>query len=258
MAVSAPVASLARANLSVPQAPQTHYVRNFIKQAVCELRFPTLYELEGPRPPPSFAHALRKNYPNHAVVESVTVGGPTPSRSNVHSFKSRHQDWTVNLTASSVVLETTKYDSFAEFKDRLALILKASGPIIDCDFFTRVGLRYINLLPYSRPEIRNWVNPALVGALSDGIFGDAIEHNGRIGGTILGGGYLLQHGVVSAPAGGPSMYSLDFDFSSEDVTLDTTLDVVENLHSQEHSFFQWALGPKAKEYLGPSNVKEQH
>ncbi len=246
----------ARAHLCVPQSPKAHYARNFIKQAVCELRFPTLYELEGPRPPASFAHALRKDYPNHAVVESVTVGGPTPSRSNVHSFKSRQQHWTVNLTASSVVLETSQYDSFAEFKARLSHLVNAVGPIIDCDFFTRVGLRYINLLPYSRSGIRDWINPALVGALSDGVFGDALEHHGRVGGSINGGSYLLQHGLVAVLSGESKEYTLDFDFSSEDVTIDNTLDVVQNLHDQEHSLFEWALGPKAKLHLGPSDLKE--
>lgn len=250
--------SLVRAHLGVPKAAQAHFKRNFIRQAVCELRFPTLFELEASKPPSSFAHALRKEYPNHTLLESVTMG-PTTSRSNVHSFKSRQQQWTVNLSASSVVLETSRYDSFAEFKSRLAAIVAATAPIIDCDFFTRVGLRYINLLPYLRVEIREWVNPSLVGPLSEGIYGDVSEHNGRVGGTIPTGAFLMQHGIATGAVGEGSLayYSLDFDFSSEDVSLDKTIEMVQELHDQEFSLFQWALGPKAKAFLGESDIRER-
>ena len=36
------------------------YKQNFLRQAVCELRFPTLMELGDPRPPSTLFKALRK------------------------------------------------------------------------------------------------------------------------------------------------------------------------------------------------------
>ena len=244
----------ARAPLSVPVSPPARYARNFIKQAVCELRFPTLYELEGLKPPASFALALRKEYPIQQLMESVNVGAGPLSRANVHTFKSKRQRWTVTLNAASVVLETTHYESFAEFKERLAAVLKAAAPVIDSDFFTRVGLRYINTVPYQQGEIHKWVNPALVGPLSEGIYGDVIEHSGRVVGITTSGGYMLQHGLVVDGNGASRQYSLDFDFSSEDVPFSETLETVQKLHDDEFSMFHWALGPAAKAHLGPSTL----
>ena len=242
------------AHLNVPGAPPANYSRNFIKQAVCELRFPTLYELEGARPPVSFAQALRKEYPIQDLMETVSIGGGgAPSRANVHAFRSKRQRWTVTLGASSVKLETAHYGAFDEFKERLALVVKAATPIIDSDFFTRVGLRYINVLPYTRTEVDKWINPSLVGALAAGIYGEVNEHNGRVIGSTPFGGYLLQHGIVIDGKSIPTEYSLDFDLFSEYVQLNEALDTVQKLHDAEFSLFQWAIGPAAKSFLGPSN-----
>src|SRR5205085_1336055 len=54
-----------KAHLSVPAVEHQHFDTNFIRTAVCEARFPTLYEIDGPRPPTEFAHALRQEYPVH-------------------------------------------------------------------------------------------------------------------------------------------------------------------------------------------------
>ena len=66
-----------RAALNVPASGPAHYERNFIRQAVCELRFPTLYELEAPKPPASFALALRKrdsNIADYSIALSIAGG----------------------------------------------------------------------------------------------------------------------------------------------------------------------------------------
>lgn len=243
--------------LTVPAMGPAHFIRNFIDQAVCELRFPTLYELEGPKPPAKFALALRKEYPIQELVESVNLGSVQPTRANMHVFKSKKQRWTVTLKAASIVLETKHYDSFSEFNDRLIAILNAAVPVIDSDFFTRVGLRYVNVIPFPRGEIQDWVNSALVGPLGDGVYGDVAEHSGRVIGITPHGGYMLQHGlVIDNSVSGLQKYSLDFDFSQEDVPLSETMSTVQKLHELEFSTFCWALGPAAKAHLGPSTMKE--
>ena len=96
----------------------------------------------------------------------------------------------------------------------------------------------------------------MVGALAEGVYGDALEHNGKVGGSIEGGAFLLQHGLANDLRNpGKVAYTLDFDFSSEDVTFDDALNTVQMLHDAEFSLFQWALGPKAKTYLGESDLK---
>lgn len=253
MSVTSVPQEKAPAVLNVPVAARANYAKNFIRQAVCELRFPTLYELEGDRPPASFSKALRASYPIQEMGETLRMGGSQVSRSNVHVFKSKKKHWSVTLRASSVTLETANYTSYDEFKTRLAELLQAVKPVIDADFFTRIGLRYINAVPFKIDEIDKWVNPALVAPLSQGIYGDPIDHGGRVAGRTAVGGFLFQHGV-NGDALEKQEYSLDFDLFAEDVAFDDALETTQKLHDLEFSMFRWSLGPAALENLGPSKI----
>ena len=243
------------AHLAVPAAKAARFKSNFIRQAVCELKFPTLYELEEGRPPKAFALALRKEYPNQAYGNQVKVGVGPVTHSVVHTFSSKKSAWTVTLRAASVSLETSNYGSFEEFKGRLTHVVQAAVPVIDSDFFTRVGLRYINTVPYTRAAIGEWVNPLLVGPLAQGIYGDPTECASQVTGRTRVGGYRLQHGIASIEGQLPnSAYVLDFDFFAEDVPVKEAIETVQQLKELEFSFFMWTLGQAARAELGPSII----
>ena len=252
--MSTPLGS--RRPLTVPTADPAHFATNFIRQAVCEIRFPTLFELEAERPPVDFAHALRKEYPFHSLVKSVNVSqGGVSQASNAHTFRSKNGRWTVSLRAAALSLESTQYDSFHVFEQRLSFVLKAAERVIDSDFLTRVGLRYINAVPFDVDRIGQWVNPTLVEALARGVYGDVDEHSQRVRGATAEGGYTFQHGVSVEPTDGKREYVLDFDFFREDVGVAEALTVVRRLHDLEFAMFVWSLGDAAKSHLGPSNLK---
>jgi uncharacterized protein (TIGR04255 family) len=236
--------------LNVPRVEPAHYNRNFIRNAVCELRFPTIFEIEDQRPPSNFWRTLRKDFPIHSVLSGVQVGPASMAKSNAHQFKSKRSRWTVVLKPSSITLETAQYDTFEEFEAQLRTVIAAAKQTIDSDFFTRIGLRYVNTLPCGPRDVAGWVNPALVGPLSEGVFGDVEIHFQQIRGTTDCGGYFFQHGLgVDA---GPSVgkgYVLDFDFYREEVGVDDALTTIQRLHELEFSMFSWALGDRAREHL---------
>ena len=236
-----------KAGLAVPSCARQHFPRNFIKTAVCEFRFPTLHDIDGPKPPLAFAKALRKEYPTHSVMAGVNVSPTNVDRSTTHVFKSKRGLWSVNLRASTLSLETSRYDSFEEFEKRIAELADACQSFIDSDFFTRVGIRYVNMLPYDRSKISEWVNPSLVGNLASGIFGDATEHSQQVRGTTDEGGFLLQHGIGTE--GDKVGYGVDLDFYAEDVDVTETMAVVRKLHTRQYDLFMWVLGDGAKQEL---------
>ncbi|MBA2591801.1 MAG: hypothetical protein H0U97_05865 [Gammaproteobacteria bacterium] len=63
--------------LNVPRADAARFSKNLIRLAVCELRFPTLFELEAERPL-EFNKAVRKEYPLHDLVKNVNVNPGQP------------------------------------------------------------------------------------------------------------------------------------------------------------------------------------
>lgn len=248
----------ARNLLNVPKAEKANFGTNFIRQAVCELRFPTLFELTevGKPPPVSFANALRKSYPAYAT--SMFMDGQSESPQSSHTFRSKGAAWTVTLRAAAVILETTSYTSFDEFRTRLELVVNAAKKVIDSEYFTRIGLRYTNNLPYHPESVGEWLNPEISATLAGGTFGDVEEAYSRFLGKTAIGGFFFQHGLAHAktPSGiKETKYLLDLDIFSEDIEVENAMKTVDQLHEIEYSLFYWSLGPAAKAALGPSRLE---
>jgi uncharacterized protein (TIGR04255 family) len=238
-------------HLNLPKVSPANYARNFISQVVCELRFPVLFDLDRDKPPASFVGQLRKSYPVYEPHQEVKMGmDGRNTHSAVHIFRGRNA-WSITLRPSSLVLETSKYESFEKFSEQVEMLIRIATPIIDSDFFTRVGLRYTNVLPSGSDPIEGWVNPDLVRPLASGLFGRPRECSGRVGGSTPDGGFLFAYGLGESPQGSP-VYVLDFDLYKEDVQVDETMSLLQRLHEYEYSMFAWAIGDKAREHLGPS------
>jgi uncharacterized protein (TIGR04255 family) len=97
--------SVSQRMLSVPDAGSAHYQKNFIRLAVCELRFPTLFEVEAETPPLGLSKALRKEYPTHELLKNVAVNLGGIAHSNAHAFRSKKGRWSVTLRAAALSLE---------------------------------------------------------------------------------------------------------------------------------------------------------
>lgn len=237
--------------LNVPSAARARYPRNFIRQAVCELRFPTIFEIEDARPPEAFWKILRQDFPDHEVLANVNVRPGSVVTTNAHQFRSKRARWVVVLRPSAITLETARYDSFEEFEEQLRLVIAAAAKTVDSDFFTRVGLRYINVLPCQTDSIEGWLNEGLVLPLSQGVFGDVNLYWQQVHGKTESGGYTFQHGVNANDGQHPSQrgYVLDYDFFDQEVAVMDTLATVRKLHDLEFSLFSWTLGEKALGYL---------
>jgi uncharacterized protein (TIGR04255 family) len=242
--------------LSVATAEPAHYERNLIRQVVCEFRFPTLFELDSPKPPAAFAGVLRKAYPVYRMAKNIDLGNASVEQTYLHTWSSLDGLWTVGLRCETISLETTNYHSFGDLMTRLNVILGAAGKTIDSEFFTRVGLRYINAAPFGEEPIDKWVNPVLVGALTGDIFGAPENYWQRIAGKTKIGMYVFQHGIGVNTTTHQNEYSLDFDFAADNVSLTDAPATIKKLHDDAFSLFTWSLGEKAREYLGPSVLEQ--
>ena len=243
--------------LTLPSIEAVHYQRNLIQKTVCELRFPTLYSLDSHKPPVSFATALRKTYPEHAVMNDLNVSSSGVAQAFAHVFTDKKRRLAVSLRPSAISIEASAYHSFEDFASQVAQVVEASEKVIDSEFFTRVGLRYINTVPYDPATIAQCVNPALVQALADGIYGDAIEHHGRVSGTTDAGGFAFSHGLGVNSSSGKKEYVLDLDFFQEDVGVRETGKVLTELHELEFRMFHWCIGKAAFDHLGTATPKHR-
>lgn len=238
-------------HLDVPIAERRRYKRNFIRQAVCELRFPTIFEIEDKRPPAVFWNTLKRDFQTHELVSKLNVSPGKVEHGNAHRFISSRGRWTATLRSSAVSVETTQYISFEDFEKHLSVVLKAAGQTIDSDFYTRVGLRYINLLPCKPADVKGWINSALIAPLATPVLGTVLEFANQIRGSTVCGGYYIQHGFGMEQGSGAAKegYVLDFDLYSEDVPVAKVWETISMMHDLEHSLFRWAIGPDALAFL---------
>lgn len=242
--------------LNVPTEQSVRYKINFIQTAVCELKFPVLLELEE-RLPTKFQSVLRKDFPifNRSQAVSIHAGGSTDLPYN-YAFKSRDLNWVIVLKPDSLVVETSKYTEFAEFLGKIEKILKLVGDMLDTDFFTRIGLRYINVIDLEDGQVDGWINERLIAPLLGGELGTLTKYVSEIHGAFSDGQYTFRHGLNSDKNDGSKIqYVLDFDYYAEGVDYKDTKELLTKFNTQNFSFFKWTLGKKAIEKLGPGNQK---
>jgi uncharacterized protein (TIGR04255 family) len=220
--------------------------RNFIDSAVCELRFPILLELYD-KPPADLQRVLRSSYPRYERKWEITLEeGGIPQKNPRYVLTSADMHWNVVIKPEGIALETVRYTRFTEFRDRLELLISTAREHLDFDFFTRIGLRYINLFPCSASAVRDWVNASLIAPLES--FPAPTRFKQEIRGRFQEGayGYTLRHGIEPEDR---QAYILDLDLAAENVELEKLEAALADLKRASNSLFFWSIGPEALRHL---------
>lgn len=237
-----------KAFLTLPASERTHFENNFIKTAVCELRFPALLELET-KPPVQLRNVLRKDFPHYERQQSVNLSDPAEKEVR-HLLTSKKGEWLVSIKSSSIAIETSRYTHFDDFQQQIRLVVDKCRPLLDTDFFTRVGLRYVNEVLIEDEKIDGWIRDDLVSPLVSGVYGKVSRYIQEVRGLTKSGKYTFRHGISGVEVNKPAIYTVDFDFYEENVEADAMLPLISEFNRESFRFFLWAIGPKVKDRLG--------
>lgn len=238
--------------LDVPSVTGDGFVRNLIRTAVCEVRFPTLLQVD--EVVPDFQRKIRRVFPHYERSADISVDPAGVTRSSAHIFRSKTRTDAISLRQSSLVYETSEYPGFAQFVKAVESTLDAAIPLLDTDFMTRLGLRYINVLDFnalgiSFANLDTWVNPKLVGPVAAIELG-AIDHAAHeVRGRFESGTFLLRYGLIQKPETRHLGFVLDLDFSVEGLPVDEAVATIRSMHRREFDLFVWCLGPAAIRWL---------
>ena len=206
--------------LNLPEWEPKEFKRNLIKLAVCELRFPTLLELEE-KHPTAFQKSIRKEYPHFETRQNYEIKPGFERTEIIYMFISKDKKWTVSLKPSSLSLETTNYSSFSDFKERLE-------KVITDDFKNKL------------------ISEELIATLQSGKYGKAELFGQEVFGHCKKGKYSFRHGIQRE---NPNEYILDFDFYEENVEIADTFELLQNLHRESLKLFGFAVGDRAIKYM---------
>lgn len=141
-----------------PETQRVTYKKNLLDRVICQLRFPPILRIDK-ESPVEFQDAIRKNFPEFQEKEEITLPQSMqqevpfevlrqiiPSEIKNYQFSSKEGFWTVNLTHTFVALITRKYKNWEEFKSKLDEPLKALNNSYEPAYFSRIGLRYVDII----------------------------------------------------------------------------------------------------------------
>lgn len=231
------------------------FKRSVVKNVVCEFRFPTLMELGEGKAPAKFVNAIRKAYPTMELGQDVSIGLGGPGETTyAHIFRSLRGGWAVSLKHSSLTVENGSYEGYDKLRSRALEAVEAASAVIDSDFFTRVGLRYVNVFDHPSDLVGDeWINPALVQPILSGMFRGIADYSGRMALVSEDGGCLLQHGLqMKPPVEGATTYpnyAIDIDTYRSEVMLADVGKALDAMHKQAFDVFDWSLGSAARKFL---------
>ena len=237
-------------------------------QVVCQLRFPPILRIES-QPPADFQEYIRGTFPLFQRVQGMAnqqvppeflrIAGLSEASVTYH-FRTEDELNTLALTSNSISLTCDKYERWEQFRDLIGRAIKNFEEIYKPSSYTRIGLRYINVV--SRDAInlqeRPWsalIRGELLGELVDPLWEQrTFEARSQIRLRMShdSGAIFLQHGIGSVDGSQETVYVIDFDFYKEAKTeVGSGLAVLEKFHDRSGRAFRWCITDELHQALGP-------
>ena len=169
------------------ESKSTIYKKTVLNQVICQLKFPPILRIDAELPV-DFQEHVNKGFPNYtektnlSLEWSLRVKEPIPSQSDTwvprtdsmknHEFSTEDGQWKINLARSFLAFSTDSYSVWEDFKKRLEIPLKALIHVYSLSHFSRIGLRYKNVIQRSALGLDgvDWselLKPQMLGILAD-------------------------------------------------------------------------------------------
>ena len=264
-----------------PLAPRVIYAINPLDEVICQFRFPTILKIDA-EPPAAFQELIRADYPNYELKAGVKLPSGLPPElaqsifadfpvagQKSHAFGSRDGVWRLTLNRQTLGLACGEYERWEYFKSRLAgpfdALLHSYAPA----YFTRIGLRYRNVVrrselgsadaPWSE-FLQPWASGVLgasgVGSETHGTQTLCVIHLPNAGQVQL----RLALAVEERPAGNErtereEVFMIDSDFFTDQETEPPhALDRLDAFHEQAGRLFRWCITDRLHAALRPGVV----
>lgn len=258
-----------------PDAPRLVYQRNPLAEVICQVRFPSVLRIETELPA-AFQDQIRKVFPiyNEETGSAVSgipqevlqvFGGSLPGGLVVEKprkFLSADENWSVTLTKGFLALSTKRYHRWEEFRRHLDLALDALQKHYEPAFYTRIGLRYRNVVRRSAltldavkwPEL---LRHELAGELAAEEISQHVEQTTRrtlVTLPAVDAKVNIRHGL--AVDNNEPCYVIDNDFFIDSRTEPSNaFNILQYFSREAHRLFRWCISDQLHEAMGPQPLE---
>jgi len=260
-----------------PDAERVIYKINPLDRVICQLRFPPILRIDS-EVPALFQEAIRGEFPLYnekvEIQQELAVGIKSQfspevikqlskqSTNKNHEFSSEDNIWKINLNRNFLSISTSQYHKWEEFIEKFKTSLKALSDIYSPPFFTRVGLRYVDIFDRSKLGIpgASWselLKPHFLGLLSSEI-GNDIRHCENVFEVSLAENRGIARIATSFVLNlklKEQCYMIDSDFYSTQKTPFLDLDDQLNfLHARATRLIRWIITDKLHKAMEPEII----
>ena len=229
------------------------YPNQPLVEVVFEIRFPGEVRVECERH--LFWEAIRTEYPN------VMVPHPQPEKPLAllpYKFVRDDKTMTVMVSMNSLSLSASVYPGYKEFSKEILRIYKIFGKVFDIKKLSRIGWRYINVIPFVR---ENGVIPLsrllnLGFKVPESIPEEFINLN-LVFESQHKGGSIITHLQAIQKKGGVTTEGeallLDFDYgkipTEEELQFNDVPNYLDEAHTKTKQLFEEFITDEYRQYL---------
>jgi uncharacterized protein (TIGR04255 family) len=251
--------------MNLPEVPRVIYKKTSLREVICQFRFPPILKI-GVSEPADFQEEIRQRFPIYRLrQETETLGIPEqfkeiilPKLPKSYDFLDESENSLITLTRDFLAISTKSYDRFENFIDIVDLALKALNKTYDPNFFTRIGLRYIDVINRDFLNIKeiNW-NELLDKCFAGELAGDLSENIAETKSESIyifeWGALHCQHGLREIGGEG-KCYLIDNDFFKDTRTnYNEIQEILRRFNEYERKFLRHCITEKLHIALEPTN-----
>lgn len=247
--------------MHLPEYERVIYDLNPLIEVVCQLRFPTILKISHEEPI-NFQDEIRFQYPIFEVVQPnisdemskiIEQLGLLLPNEKLYHFKSENQKWQLSIAKDFIALATSDYQRYEEFKQRFKEAIGIFEKIYKPSFYTRVGLRYKDLIIRSSLDIqdKSWselINDSIASELHNSEVFNSIQSIQKNIILLLEEGYVnFNHGLVTVQeteaSHDESAYLLDADFYVEEKLegSENVWNKIDQFNNSARKLFRWSI-----------------
>lgn len=245
--------------MRLPETERVIYKHNPLVEVVSQLQFPQILKIVN-QDPVGFQDILRADYPILEISRGVLVvdvmGERSPDAQRldpIYLFKSGDLDWQVSLGRNFIALTTKNYRRYEDFKERFKKITQVFEEIYQPSFYSRVGLRYQDLIIRSSLGLTGKAWASLIPIhiapeLHSPETSDAVIASTKTVVMEIGTGQVaFRHGLVEARDAEQNLiepaYLLDADFFYEGrvVVGNHVSELLDEYNRSARRLFRWSI-----------------
>lgn len=258
-----------------PDVPRVIYEINPLDEVICQLRFPPVLKIDT-EVPAGFQEEIREDYPFYesksplrlptglppnlspTIVADLLLGG---QRS--HDFASQDRAWSLHLRRELLALTCRNYERWEIFREQLACPLEALQRQYSPPFFTRIDLRYRDVIRRSQLQLTETPWSELFQPWISSVLGrpETKEHVQNVQTmfvlNLADEKYQAQvgYGLARDVQTNEIIFLIDADFYSEQQTEPSyVFDRLNTLNRYAGRFFRWCITDRLHDAMRPRPV----